>query len=51
MGGACSTHGKRRNECNILFGKPEGERPLGRPCPRWEYIRLDLRKIGWEGVN
>jgi hypothetical protein len=28
--------GKMRNGYNILFGKPEGKRPLGRPRHRWE---------------
>jgi hypothetical protein len=37
-----------RNAYNILFGKPEGKRPLGRPRRRWEdNIRLDLREIEW----
>jgi hypothetical protein len=44
--------GKMRNAYNILVGKPEGKRPLGRPRRRWEYnIRLDLRETEWEGVN
>jgi hypothetical protein len=30
--------------CNILFGKPEGKRPLGRS-------RMGLREIGWEIVD
>jgi hypothetical protein len=35
---------------NVLVGKPEGKRPLGRPRYRWEDgIRMDLREIGWEG--
>jgi hypothetical protein len=25
-----------RNACDILFGKPEGKSPLGRPRHRWE---------------
>jgi hypothetical protein len=34
------------------MGKPEGKRPLGRPRRRWEdEIRMDLREIGWEGVE
>jgi hypothetical protein len=38
-----------RNGCNILIGKPEWKRPLGRPRCRWEdNIRMDLREIGWE---
>jgi hypothetical protein len=33
-------------------GKPEGKRPLGRPRCRWENnIRMDLRKIGWSGME
>jgi hypothetical protein len=41
-----------RNAYNILVGKLEGKRPLGRPRRRWEdNIRMDLREIGWEGVD
>jgi hypothetical protein len=37
---------------NILDGKPEGERQLGRPRRRWEdNIEMDLREIWWEGVD
>jgi hypothetical protein len=29
-------------------GKPEGERPLGRPTCRWEdNIKMDLGEIRW----
>jgi hypothetical protein len=36
----------------ILVGKPEGKRPLGRPRRRWvDNIRMDLREIGWDGMN
>jgi hypothetical protein len=35
-----------------LIGKPEGKRPLLRPRGRWENnIRMDLREIGWGGVD
>jgi hypothetical protein len=34
MGRACSTNGEKRNAYGILVGKPEGERPLGRPKRR-----------------
>jgi hypothetical protein len=35
-----------------MVGKPEGKRPPGRPRHRWEdNIRMDLREIGWEGVD
>jgi hypothetical protein len=40
-----------KNGCNILVGKREGKRPFGRPRRRWEDIRMDLREIGWEGVE
>jgi hypothetical protein len=38
--------GEERNLYKV--GKPEGNRPLGRPRRRWENgIRMDLRKIVW----
>jgi hypothetical protein len=40
--------GEMRNEYNILLGKPEGKKPLGRPRHRGkDNIKLDIRKIGW----
>jgi hypothetical protein len=35
MGRACSMNGEKRNAYRLLVGKPEGERPLGRPRGRW----------------
>jgi hypothetical protein len=36
----------------VLVGKPEGNRPLGRPRRRWEDgIRMDLREIGLAGCG
>jgi hypothetical protein len=33
-------------------GKPEENRPLGRPRRRWEdNIKKDLREIGWGGMD
>jgi hypothetical protein len=44
--------GEKGNAYSILVGKPEGKRPLGRPRCRWVYnIKMDLRKIGWDGVD
>jgi hypothetical protein len=41
-----------RNAYNILVGKPEGKKPLGRPKRRWEdNIRKDLTEIGWKSVD
>jgi len=36
MGGACSTIRERRGVYRVLIGKPEENRPLGRPRRRWE---------------
>jgi hypothetical protein len=44
--------GEGRGVHKVLFGRPEGKRPLGRPRHRWEEnIKLDLREIGIDGVN
>jgi hypothetical protein len=41
--------GEVRGAYNILVGKPEGRRPLGRPRCRWEdNIKMDLGEIGLE---
>jgi hypothetical protein len=43
---------EKRNACRILVGKPEGKRPVRRPRRRWgDYIKMDLREIGWDGVD
>jgi hypothetical protein len=37
--------GNVRNAYKILVGKPEGNKPLGRPRCRWDdNIRIDLRR-------
>jgi hypothetical protein len=45
--------GEVRGAYNILVGRPEGRRPLGRPRRRWEdNIKLDLREIvGFRDVD
>jgi hypothetical protein len=36
----------------LLFGKPDGNRPLGRPRRRWvDNIRMDLVEVGWGDVD
>jgi hypothetical protein len=41
-----------RGAYNILVGRPEGRRPLGRPRCRWEdNIKMDLREIGFGDVD
>jgi hypothetical protein len=40
------------DEKNILFGKPEGKRPLGKPKRKWEYnIKMDRKDTDCEGVK
>jgi hypothetical protein len=36
----------------MLVERPEEKRPVGRPRSRWEYnTKMDVREIGWEGVD
>jgi hypothetical protein len=44
--------GEMRGSYNILVGRPEGRRPLGRPRRRWEdNIKMDLKEIGFGDVD
>jgi hypothetical protein len=44
--------GEARGAYNILVGRPEGRRPLGRPRHRWEdNILMDLREIGFGDMD
>ena len=37
----------RKGVHQVLVGKPEGKRPLGRPRRRWEdNIKMDLQEMG-----
>ena len=39
--------GEGREMYRILVGKPEGNRPLGRPRRRWkDNIKMDLQEVG-----
>jgi hypothetical protein len=40
---------EKRNAYNLLVGKPEGRRPLGRPIHRWANIEMDLGETEWGG--
>jgi hypothetical protein len=43
--------GEVRGAYNILVGRPEGRRPLGRPRRSWkDNIKMDLREIGFGDV-
>jgi len=39
------------NSYSILFSKPEGKRPLGRPRRRWENIKAHLKDTGYKYLN
>ena len=44
--------GERSGVYRVLVGKPEGERPLGRPRRRWEdNIKIDLQEVGCGGCG
>jgi hypothetical protein len=44
--------GEGRGVYRVLVGRPEDNRPLGRPRSRWEdNINLDLREIRIDGEN
>jgi hypothetical protein len=48
----CSTHGRNNICTQILVCEVEGKRQFGTPRRRWkENIRVDLREVGWEGVD
>jgi hypothetical protein len=38
---------EKRNAYRILVEMPEGKIPLGRP----RNIKMDLREIGWDGID
>jgi hypothetical protein len=43
---------KKRNVYRIFVGKPEGQRPLGRPRCRWkDNVKLDLRETRWSSMD
>jgi hypothetical protein len=44
--------GDIRNAYNIFVGKPDGNRPLGRPRRRWkDNTEMDPREIALEDVD
>jgi hypothetical protein len=52
MGGHVAQMREMRNVYNILIGKPEGMRPLGRPRHWWkDNMRIDLRETMCKGVD
>jgi hypothetical protein len=44
--------GERRGAYRVLVGKPEGNRPLGRPWLKWEgNIKMDLQEVRCGGMG
>jgi len=51
-GGACSTYGESRGVYRVLVGKPEGQRPIGKPRHSWEgNTKMDLQEVGCGGMD
>ena len=45
MDAECSAYGERRGVYRVLVGKPDGNRPVGRPRCGWdENIKMDLKE-------
>ena len=43
---------ERRGVDRVLVGKPEGNRPVGRPSGKWEYnTKMDLQEVGCGGLD
>jgi hypothetical protein len=52
LAGHVTRMGEKRNVYRLLVGKPEGNRPLGRPRSRWvDNIRMDLGEVGWGDLD
>jgi hypothetical protein len=52
LAGHVARMGKVRGAYNILVGRPEGRKPLGRSRRKWEdNIKMDLREIGFGDVD
>ena len=52
MGGAYGTNGEGERRVQVLVGKPEGKKLLGRPRRRWEdNIKMDPQGEGCEAID
>ena len=41
-------YGERRGAYRVLVGKTDGDKPLRKPCHRWEdNIKMYLKEAGW----
>jgi hypothetical protein len=42
----------RKGSYRVVVGKPERNRPLGRPRHRWkDNIKLHIQEVGWVGMD
>jgi hypothetical protein len=48
LAGHIARIGEKTNACDLLMGRPEGNRPLGRPRHRWVY---NTGELGWGDVD
>jgi hypothetical protein len=47
MDGHTAHTGERKGSYRVLMGRPEGQRPIGRPKCRWEdNIKVHLQEVG-----
>jgi hypothetical protein len=52
MGGAFGMNGGEVEHVQVVGGKPEGRRSLGRPRRRWlNNIRMDFVEVKWGDVD
>jgi hypothetical protein len=52
LAGHVESMGEGRGAYRILVGKPDGNRPLGRPRHRWEdNIKMVLQEVGRGGID
>jgi hypothetical protein len=50
--GHVARRGEKRGVYRVLVGKPEGERPLGKPRRRWEdNIKMELHEVECGGMD
>jgi hypothetical protein len=44
--------GEKMNAYNIMVGKQERKRPLGRPRRKWvDNVKMDLKEIRWGAMD
>jgi len=51
VGAACGAYWERRDAYTVLVGKHEGKRALGKRRRRWDDITMDVKEMGWEGMD